>query len=247
VRVSKASSGSSRRGRTAKAKPAPAVPVAPSIQDQPLAPAPSPRRMNRPRWLDIRVVGGLLLVVGAVVLGAKVVGSADRTDPVWAVTHSLATGTVLTAGDLQIVRVNLQDTGNRYLSAADDTKVVVGMALNRPVEAGDLLPVAAVAPVDDKRTIVFAVDPSSMPPNISHGSKVDIYLSVAKGAGAGPDTSLIAGDVTVQSSTAPNSGGLSAASTQNFQVSVQLPPQDADRMVKLLPTGHVMLTVRTGS
>src|SRR3954452_22866223 len=49
------------------------------------APAgPTPRRVRPPRWLDLRLVLGVLLVLGSVLLGARVVTAADATVPVWA-------------------------------------------------------------------------------------------------------------------------------------------------------------------
>ena len=38
---------------------------------------PSPRRVRPPRWLDLRLVLGVLLVLGSVLLGSRVVASAD--------------------------------------------------------------------------------------------------------------------------------------------------------------------------
>src|SRR4051795_9445910 len=83
-----------------------------------LPPGPAPRRVRPPRWLDLRLVLGVLLVLASVLLGARVVGAADATVPVWAVTGDLAAGTELTAGDLMAVDVRLDDTAVPYLSTA---------------------------------------------------------------------------------------------------------------------------------
>ena len=61
-------------------------------------PGPTPRRVRPPRWLDLRLVLGVLLVLGSVLLGARVVGAADATVPVWAAAGDLAAGTELTRG-----------------------------------------------------------------------------------------------------------------------------------------------------
>jgi len=73
-------------------------------------PGPTPRRIRPPRWLDLRLVLGVLLVLGSVLLGARVVAAADATVPVWAATGDLAAGTELTAGDLRAVDVRLGDS-----------------------------------------------------------------------------------------------------------------------------------------
>jgi len=42
-------------------------------------PGPTPRRVRPPRWLDLRLVLGLLLVLHSVLLGSMIVRAADRT------------------------------------------------------------------------------------------------------------------------------------------------------------------------
>ena len=46
-------------------------------------PGPAPRRVRPPRWLDLRLVLGVLLVLASVLLGARIVSAADVTVPVW--------------------------------------------------------------------------------------------------------------------------------------------------------------------
>src|SRR3954463_12970508 len=94
--------------RTAPAPPAPAEAL----------PGPTPRRVRPPQWLDLRLVLGLLLVLGSVLLGARVVSAADATVPVWAAVGELAPGTLLTAEDLVAVDVRLDDAGEWYLSSS---------------------------------------------------------------------------------------------------------------------------------
>src|SRR3712207_7134950 len=77
------------------------VPVTPS--GAAVASGPSPRRVRPPRWLDLRLVLGVLLVLGSVLLGARVVGAADATVPVWAV-----------AGDRKSTRLNSSHANISY-------------------------------------------------------------------------------------------------------------------------------------
>src|SRR3712207_4756406 len=53
-------------------------------------PGPTPRRVRPPRWLDLRLVLGVLLVLGSVLVGARVVTAADATVPVWSARSDLA-------------------------------------------------------------------------------------------------------------------------------------------------------------
>src|SRR5690242_1627018 len=77
-------------------------------------PGPVPRRVRPPRWLDLRLVLGVLLVLGSVLVGARVLSSADATVPVWAASGDLAAGTALTADDVVAVDVRLDDAAGAY-------------------------------------------------------------------------------------------------------------------------------------
>src|SRR3954471_7193921 len=110
------------------------------------APGPVPRRVRPPRWLDLRLVLGVLLVLGSVLLGARVVFAADATVPVWAAAGDLAAGTVLTADDLVAVDVRLDDAADAYLAT---TATPGGRTLSRAVSAGELLPRSTLIEPDE--------------------------------------------------------------------------------------------------
>ncbi len=207
--------------------------------------SPTPRRIGKRSWLNPRVIGGILLVVAAVVIGARVVGASSQTTPVWAAQHALAVGTVLTANDLIAVEVNLGDSGGRYLAATD---VPVGRLLSVSVGVGELLPVGALGTAGAGRIVVIPVATDAMPPGIGHGSQIDLYLTVpgAAGASAPTETRLLQGNLTVQSVTSPSSGGLSGASANQYQLAVLLGAERADELVRTLPTGEAIVVLITG-
>jgi hypothetical protein len=220
---------------------APTVPTAPSVSTPPTAP--TPRRLARPRWLNVRVVGGILLVVAAVVIGARVVGASSQTTTVWAADRNLAAGTVLVGADLTTVEVNLGDNAGLYLGPG--TASPVGMTVLSPVAAGELLPASAVDQPAAGRVVAIGVEPANMPPGVDHGSSIDLYL--IKGGGAGSEaeatTELIGRDLTVQSVAAPSSGGLSGATSNRYSMSVLLPADVADKLVRILPTGEPIVVL----
>ena len=72
-------------------------------------PSPVPRRVRTPGWLDLRLVLGVVLVVGSVLVGAAVVARAHTTRPLVTAARDLAAGTVLSADDLAVVRVQMGD------------------------------------------------------------------------------------------------------------------------------------------
>lgn len=211
-----------------------------------LPPAPSPRRLSRPKWFNVRVVGGILLVIAAIVVGARVMAAASHTSPVWAAERSLAAGTVIGAGDLTAVEVNLGTNADAYLSPGAASPV--GMTLLAPVAAGELLAASAVGPGESGRVIAVPVAPEHMPPGVGHGSTIDLYLTTEANPGAGEavKTDLIGRDLTVQSVAAPSSGGLSGATSNRYQLSVLLPADVADRLVRVLPTGQAIVVLVNG-
>ncbi len=206
---------------------------------------PVPRRLSRPRWFDARVIGGILLLVASVVVGAKVIGAASRTSPVWAAAVDLAAGTVLRSEDLVAADVNLGDRGASYVDAASD---LAGMVLGRPLGAGEFVPASALRPVGDGRILSVAVTPDHMAPGVGHGSVADLYLVTGKSAvtGAEVTTELLQRGVTIQSVTAPASGGLSGAISSRYQVALLLAAADADALVKKLPLGEPVIVLHTG-
>lgn len=211
-----------------------------------MATAPTPRRMTRPTWLNIRVLFGVVLVVGSVALGAKVVGSAARTSPVWAAVADLEGGTVLTAADLVVAEVNLGERGPGYVDAAS---TLTGMVLRHAVRSGELIPAAALGEAGDGRVVSIAVAPDRLAPGVGHGSVIDLYLVTGRSAVIGEEvtTDLILQGVTVQDVVAPASGGLSGAVSNRYQIALLLSPEDADSLVRRLPTGEPMVVLRTGS
>jgi len=207
--------------------------------------APTPRRMSRPRWLNVRVIGGILLVVAAVVIGARVIGASTKTVGVWAADRDLAAGTVLSGSDLITAEVNLGDNAGMYLASGSASPV--GLTVITPLRAGELLAASAVEPAGRGRVVAIGVQPDHMPPGVGHGSIIDLYLTSGGTTGGDkPTTERIGTNITVQSVAAPASGGLSGATSNRYQVSVLLPAADADRLVRTLPNGEPIVVLVSG-
>lgn len=205
---------------------------------------PTPQRLRRPRWMDARVIGGVLLLVASVVLGAKVIGSSSHTSPVWSASRDLAAGTVIDRGDLVAVEVNLGDSAAAYLDASAP---LTGRVLGAAVHAGELIPADAIGDPTAGRVVSIPVEPDRMAPGVAHGSVIDLYLTDEGSAAGGDDdaTRLQQGGITVQSVVAPSSGGLSGATFSKYQVALLLSPDDADRLVRALPGTSPLIVLRS--
>ena len=155
------------------------------MTDSPVSPG--ARRLATPRWLDTRLVLGVLLVLLSVLVGARVLAGADRSQLVWATSRALAPGSVLTQGDLVPVRVRLFDSAERYLDAREPPPV--GYVASRGLGTGELLPDDALRrpEVDvDFRLVTVLVETGHVPPDLVDGQQVDVWVTPAREPGRPP-------------------------------------------------------------
>jgi hypothetical protein len=162
-----------------------------------------------------------------VLLGARVLGAADATVPVWSVTGDLAAGTVLSADDLTAVDVRLDDVASGYLSTTVDPE---GRTLARAVGAGELLPRGALEETTDLVQVALPVQAAWVPPGLRRGSLVDVYAVADAAAGAtgvaDGSVGLVVSGAPVQSVTGRSEGVLSTPTT-TVQVVVSVPSGSA--------------------
>jgi SAF domain len=188
---------------------------------------PAPRRVRPPRWLDLRLVLGVLLVLASVLLGARVVSAADATVPVWAVTADLAAGTELSADDLIAVDVRLDDAAGAYLSTGTRPE---GRTLARAVREGELLPRSVLEESDALVQLALPVQSGYVPPGLQRGQLVDVYAVADPAAGV---TAVADGSVTLVVRRAPvqalsgRSEGVLSTPTTAVQVVVAVSADDA--------------------
>ena len=205
---------------TAVRTPAPAPPAV-------VPPGPTPRRVRPPRWLDLRLVLGVLLVLGSVLLGARVVGAADATVPVWAVAEDLAAGSELTDADLVAVDVRLDDAARAYVSTGTRPD---GWTLARTVRAGELLPRSALEEPAGLVHLALPVQSGFVPPGLERGQLVDVYAvadpDVGAEVGVGSDVTLVVSHAPVQEISGRSDGVLSATTTA-VQVVIAVAAEDA--------------------
>ena len=146
------------------------------MTDTPASPA--AHRLATPSWLDTRLVLGVLLVLVSVVVGARLLASADRSTDVWLVTRDLAPGNTLGGDDLERGSVRLVSAKDRYVTVANGSPV--GYVLNRGVGRGELLPYASLAKPQDQgplRDVSVPVKTGHLPDDLSAGQVVDVFVT----------------------------------------------------------------------
>jgi hypothetical protein len=140
-------------------------------------------------------------VAASVVVGSRLMASADDTVGVWVVARDLPEGATLVDSDVERQQVRFPDeaTADRYLAATDDLPDPA--TLNRPVSAGELLPRAAIAAESgpDLIEVPISVASDDLPATVRQGSVVDIWVSpkVSAVAGQKPRAVLVLSDVVV--------------------------------------------------
>jgi hypothetical protein len=190
-----------------------------------------PRRVQPPRWLDLRLVLGLLLVLGSVLLGARVLSAADATVPVWAASADLAAGTVLHPGDVVAVEVRLAKASDAYLATSVPLD---GRLLSHAVHRGELLPRSALDQPRRSVQVALPVQAGYVPPTLARGQLVDVY-ALPGSSGGGTDAS--AGSVALVVAGAPveelsgRAAGVLSAPTTTVQVVVSVPADAAARVL----------------
>ena len=187
-----------------------------------VATSPSPRRVNTPSWLDLRLVLGVVLVLAAVLLGATLLSRAGDTEPVVTVRHDLAVGTVLRSADLSISQVRLPSgSGDVYLDHVDSA---VGKKLGRAVSEGELLPSAALVQVGARTTITVPLSAGTAP-DLHSGERIEVWLSTARCASV-----VLLDDVTVQDVRTDTSGSFEDGSNGQ-DVVISVAPALAGRVI----------------
>ena len=178
---------------------------------------------------------GLVLVLGCVLVGARVIAAADESTTVWALQHDLAPGSLLQDDDLKKVQVRLYEDADTYLSGSSSP---AGRVLNRAVSADELLPKSALAKRSAYVTLALSVPSQRVPATLARGQAINVYATQAESAGsqttgAGsslPAVMLVAEGIAVADVSGRGNGALTV-STSALQVSVKVPACQVEELI----------------
>jgi len=206
-------------------------------------PSPQARRLTRPRWTEPRLLLGVVLVLVAVALGARVFAGAESYQRVWMTTRALDAGEPLTQADVTPVRVRLFAAVSAYLDA--NRPVPVGYLLTRTVGTHELLPFAALRPAagdPTSRLVAVPVTPGHLPGGLASGDRVDVWVTphAATGGPAGAPR-LVVADVSVVDR---DGGGQTLGVSETLtDVVVSVPAFQVAALIAAIQTGSVDLVV----
>jgi hypothetical protein len=205
---------------------------------------PAATRVQRPGWRDPRIWLGLALVAGCVLVGARVMASADATVPVWAAARPMAAGTEVAADDLELRQVHFADDGTRDLYLTGGTPPD-GATLARDVAAGELVTRAALA--DGQREelveVPLGVAPEALPATVRDGSVVDVWVT-PEGARSGSASARQVLDDVVVVDLPEVADGFAPQGARQVIVGVPAARSaDLGSAIGATSTGHVVVTV----
>lgn len=131
----------------------------------------------QPRFaIDPRLIVGATLVAASVAGVSWIVGSADRTIPVYAAKAALYPGDRISASDLAIARVRFGSAEARYLTVTD--LPADGAVITRAVGEGELLPAAAIGAAEGSTLAPVVVDLSGpLSGAATPGTAVDLWAA----------------------------------------------------------------------
>jgi len=209
------------------------------------APAsPKASRLALPRWLDPKLLLGLLLVVVAMLLGARVFASADDTVAVYQVKAAMFTGDALTQDSVTITRVHFSEgsVADNYVSAAQ--ALPAGQVVNHDLRAGEMLTQGSVSPKATTPTVELSVPISTGDTAlVTKNSRIDVIVvpNTTTGSTAKVAPTKVLSNVLVTSVPGGSGGAFSSGSTSaGSSITVRVNPatQTAFDSVKLAASLH---------
>ncbi|MDA9350148.1 hypothetical protein N9R32_00050 [Actinomycetota bacterium] len=133
----------------------------------------APRNRRSARWSDIRLWLGVVILIGSMFIGARVMATGEETVTLWRASSELAVGSPLS--DLDAVVVALNGAQAPYLQGTTPPSGIVG----RPIGVGEFIPIEAISalPPEDSRVVTVSVDPLHVPIGLNAGDQVDVWSS----------------------------------------------------------------------
>ena len=194
-------------------------------------PSPPARRAGRAWWRDTRVVAGVVLLLLSMLIGARLLAGGDDTVMAWQATRDLAPGAVVSPDDVVAVAIPAG-----LASAYADGSGLPTAPLDRPLLAGEVLPVPADSAVADARWVTVPVEPLHAPVDLAPGERVDVWATEGADLGAVPVPELVLEGVLV-SEVAVDGVGLGG----EYGVVLEIDPRDAAALLAAARSGGIDL------
>ncbi|MFF2842308.1 SAF domain-containing protein [Paenarthrobacter sp. NPDC057981] len=139
--------------------------------------SPAAARISKPSWRDPRLLVGILLVFLSVAGVVALLGNADKTTQVYAAREDIAVGQMVTAEDLSIVKVRLDEVEAGYVSVEDGLSA--GKVALQRVARNQLLPRESLGNADalKRKPVAISMD-QELPTQAVPGARVDVWIAM---------------------------------------------------------------------
>ena len=133
-------------------------------------------RLKAPSWKDPRLLIGILLVLLSVSGVVAVIGSADKTNKLYAAKEPIAVGQSISADDFEAVDVRLGDVEAFYLTVS--AGLAEGDVALQRIEKHQLVPRQSLGRADalDRKPVAIPVE-TALPDQVVPGARVDVWVS----------------------------------------------------------------------
>jgi hypothetical protein len=193
--------------------------------------SPPARRPSRAWWRDTRVLAGIVLIAVSMLIGARLLATGGDTVSAWQVTRDLASGAVISTDDVVAVSIPTALAG-----AYAPGDALPATPLDRPLLAGEILPVPTEAAALDARWVTVPVEPLRAPVDLSSGERVDVWATQDPDLGAVPIPQLVLESVLV-SQVAADGVGLGG----EYGVVLEIAPRDTAAVLAAARSGAIDL------
>lgn len=194
---------------------------------------------RRRRYVDARLIVGLLLVTASIMAVVGIVTAADEGEDVLVAPRLLTAGQVLHADELEVRRVALGLERHGYLSPNDVP--VEGVVVTRTIGAGELVPASAVGDArgPSSTTVVVALS-TALGATVRPGDSLDLWSSPALEAGRfGPPAVIASGTQLVRTVSAE---GI-VSGTEVERVELLVPRRDVARILHALANADALSAI----
>lgn len=136
------------------------------------------RRARRNPRKDPRLIAGIALVIGSMIIGALAFTAISATTPVLVATTDIAEGDVLRASDFAVTEVRIGDATDAYV--ADASQINDGALASRRIGEGEFLAKSAVGQTEESalRPVSVPLD-DSLAASLVPGARVELWRAGA--------------------------------------------------------------------
>ena len=206
---------------------------------------PQARRIERPRWVNVRTVFGLALFSGSVIAGQQLVSAPAPSTLVWVAANEIAPGSTLSASDLTTVEADLPPEAMEQYALASTP--VEGAYVARGIPAGQLVPLGSLsseAPSASRQMTVPVQAEHAVGGDLRSGDLIDILVTLDAGRPSAR-TSVLVSEAEVLG--VVQAAGSFGSEGSPIGVTIAVSSADAPRLALALRTGEIDIVRAVGS